>query len=152
MGVPGNCCSPQTVAKAMKVTYSTPFLVIGVFVCLLAVGCEPKKSTSTPMGRSPFASVIVLDDAIVATLPSAPNWRVRNASGESRLTEPSESFILKDGSILELSERHGSYRVTAELAPRQGLTIVSRFDARSFGDGVTHDKYFIVAKTTAPDP
>ena len=142
---------PQTFAKKMKIAHVTPFLVIGALVYLLAVGCKSKKPPSTQERRSPFHSVIVRDNSIVATLPNAPRWQVREGSDESRLTEPSESFILKDGSSLKLFERHSSYLVTAELTPRQGLKIESRFDARSFGDGVTQAEYFISALTPMPD-
>jgi len=96
---------------------------------------------------SPFQSVSVHNDKIIATLPAAPRWFVQASSAGARwLSQPGESFTLQAGSSLRLVEKHSSYQATAQLAPTPGLRIESTFDASDFGGVITNRSYFISAK------
>ena len=119
--------------------------LLSALVGIVAGGCDSPVLTPAP-DRSPFHSVIVSDDTIVATLPEVSSWLVDDGSTESRKTKPGESFVLRAGSSLSLYERHSRYRMTAQIIPTAGLTVESTFDARSFGDGITKKKFFIAAK------
>jgi hypothetical protein len=129
----------------MKTSNAPLMLCIAAILCILTLGCESKKEQSSP-NKSPFQSIVIGDNAIVATLPEYNGWMTDDEAGQSRKTKPGESFILTAGSTLKIFDRHASYRVTAELSPRQGLIIESRFDARSFGDKVTTQSYFVAAE------
>ncbi|OYV06939.1 MAG: hypothetical protein CFE26_03595 [Verrucomicrobiales bacterium VVV1] len=84
---------------------------------------------------------------VIGTLPTTPpNWIVTEGSAPPRVTKPGESFVIPIGSTLHFSEKHQSYRVTAQLKPDQGLIIESRFDGRSFGDEIVERNYFISVK------
>lgn len=95
---------------------------------------------------SPFKSIVVSNDVIVATLPAAPRWFVQVDSAESRQSEPGESFTMQAGSSLRLVDKHSSYDVTAQLAPTPGLKMESTFNASDFGRENTKTNYFIPAK------
>jgi hypothetical protein len=129
----------------MKIPSFTPALLIAIGIPFFISGCEAEEPA--PANRSPFQSILVRDNTIVATLNKAPRWMISDNTDQSRLSKPNEALILKAGSSLELAERHGSYRVTAELSPRQGLIVEATFDGRSFGDEITTKKYFIPAET-----
>ena len=118
--------------------------LLTTLIGIVAGGCD--SPVPAPADRSPFHSVVVFDDTVVATLPEVSSWLVDDGSTESRKTKPSEAFVLRDGSSLFLYERHSRYRVTAQIIPDAGLTIESTFDGRSFGDGVTKRKFFVAAK------
>ena len=119
--------------------------LLTALIGVVAGGCD--SPVPAPVAdRSPFHSVVVREDTVVATLPEVSQWLVDEGSAEPRKTKPGESFVLRAGSSLSLYERHSSYQVTAQIIPTAGLTIESTFDARSFGDGVTKKKFFIAAK------
>lgn len=119
-------------------------LFLTSLIGIVASGCD--SPAPAPADRSPFHSVVVRDGAIIATLRAKPTWLVTVGTAEPRLSEPEEAFTMHAGSVIELSERHSSYQVTAQIVPTAGLTIESTFDARSFGKGVTKRKFFIAAK------
>lgn len=118
--------------------------LLTILIGIVSGGCD--SPVSAPADRSPFRSVVVRDGAIVATLPTTATWTVIEGASEPRRSKPEESFTMHAGSVIQLSERHSSYQVTAQIIPTAGLTIESTFDARSFGDGVTKKKFFVAAK------
>jgi hypothetical protein len=117
-------------------------IAIGLICFSLAISLS-----AAVAGTFPFESVIQRNNSVVATLPGTPRWLLKQASKETRLTNPGEAFTLQDGDSFSLIERHSNYRVTCRISSgRAGLEIESTFDARSFGDGVTKKKYFIPAQ------
>jgi hypothetical protein len=120
-------------------------LVIGIMTPRYFIDREDIPATP-PIARSPFHSIVVRDGAIVATLRPRPTWLVQEGTMESRLSKPEESFTMHAGSVIRLTEHHASYHVTAQIFPNEGLMIELSFDARSFGDGVTKNKFFVAAK------
>jgi hypothetical protein len=110
-------------------------LLLTVLVGIVAGGCD-SPVLRPDADRSPFHSVVVRDDTVVATLPEVSQWLVEECSAKPRKTKPGESFVLRAGSSLSLYEHHSSYQITAQIIPTAGLTIESTFDARSFGEGI----------------
>jgi hypothetical protein len=95
----------------------------------------------------PFHSVVVRDDAIIATLPNiGTRWIVREGTADSHLSSYGEAFTLKAGSSLHLIEHHSSCQATAQLTPSPGLKMESHFDGSSFGTTNTDKSYFIPAR------
>jgi hypothetical protein len=114
------------------------------FIGVITGGCN--SPDTPPNDRSPFQSIVFRDGTIIATLPATPRWLIRVGTAESELSKPEESFTLLAGAVIRLSERHSSYKVTAQIVPTAGVTIESTFDARSFGKSVTKRKFFVAAR------
>ena len=124
-------------------------ITICVAVAVLAVVIiRQKRSVHPPpsSGGSPFQTIATQDGTIVATLRADQRWLVVVGTTEPRLTKPEESFTMLPEAVIRFHERHSNYQVTAQLSPVAGLVIESTFDARSFGDGITKETYFIAAK------
>ena len=94
-----------------------------------------------------FASVVLQDPTVVATLPSDRRWLVKIDSAEERLSSAGESFPLRQGTSLSLIEHHSSYQITCHISPpAAGLQVENTFDAHSFGGTTTKKSYFIKAQ------
>ena len=120
-------------------------IVTFAFIGLMSASCA---TTNAPASsdKYPFHSVVVRDDAIVATLPNIGTRWIVEGTAESHLSRYGEVFTLKAGSSLRLIEHHSSYQAIAQLAPTPGLKIESHFDGSSFGTTNTDRSYFIPAK------
>jgi hypothetical protein len=93
-----------------------------------------------------FQTVVIRSNTIIATLPANGRWLVADGSGKTRLSESGESFSLRAGSSLRLTEHHSSYVVTPQFSSLAGLRIESTFDASSFGGKITNRTFFIPAQ------
>jgi len=93
--------------------------------------------------ESPWRSLSVREQTVVATLPKDRRWLVTYNKQEPRLSAFGESFSLRVGDSITLSERHGSYTFTPRFVPHPpGLECVHVFDARSFGGGTKRSTSF----------
>ena len=93
--------------------------------------------------ESPWQSLSVREQTVVATLPKDRRWLVTYNKQEPRLSAFGESFSLRAGDSLTLSERHSSYTFTPRFVPHPpGLECVHIFDARSFGGGTKRSTSF----------
>ncbi|MEO8385966.1 MAG: hypothetical protein ABI583_12035 [Betaproteobacteria bacterium] len=101
-------------------------------------------ATEAPSG--PFQSVVRDGDSVVATLPARLKMQVtEGAGGRYRITQPGEAFRLQVGTTLVLAERHGSYRISAQVAPTAGIVVDATIDTRSMGGTLQSKQYFVPA-------
>jgi hypothetical protein len=93
---------------------------------------------------SPWQSLSIREQTVVATLPKDKRWLVTYNGQEPRLSTFGESFSLRAGDSLTLSERHSSYTFTPRLVPHPpGLECVHVFDARSVGGDTKRSTSFL---------
>ncbi len=86
--------------------------------------------------ESPWQTLSVREQTVVAMLPKNRRWLVTYNKQEPRLSAFGESFSLRVGDSLTLSERHSSYTFTPRFVPHPpGLECIHVFDAESFGGG-----------------
>ena len=112
-------------------------------VLALAAGAGPAETAGA---LTPFESVVVRGNTIVARLPTGLRLHVtEDAGAEPRLTQPGEAFTLGPGASLMLTERHSSYLVTARMQPISGVEVSATIDRRSMGGEVSKKQYFIRA-------
>jgi hypothetical protein len=96
---------------------------------------------------SPWQSLSVREQTVVATLPKDRRWLVTYNKQEPRLSAFGKSFSLRVGDSLTLSERHSSYTFTPRFVPHPpGLECVYVLDARSFGGGTERSTSFFPAR------
>ena len=127
-------------------------LIAAIFLLCLTIlafcffGASPEPATPrTP--NSPWQSLSVREQTVVATLPKDRRWLVIYNKQEPRLSAFGESFSLRAGDSLTLSERHGSYTFTPRFAPHPpGLECVCVFLAQSFGGGTERSTSFLPAR------
>ena len=121
--------------------------LFAIAICLCAIALlsdSPRTEESAP---SPFESVLVRHDAILATFPAVGiRWHIESGSSPRRISEYGEALTLQAGASLRLSERHSAYSFTVQLKPTPGLHVKSTFDGRSVGGSVTNQSYFIPAR------
>ena len=97
--------------------------------------------------ESPWQSLSVREQTVIATLPKNKRWLVTLNKQEPRLSAFGESFSLRAGDSLTLAERHSSYTFTPRLVPQpSGLHCVFVFHAESFGGGTERSTSFIPAR------
>jgi hypothetical protein len=93
---------------------------------------------------SPWQSLSVREQTVVATLPKDRRWLVIFNKQEPRSSAFGESFSLRAGDTLTLVGRHFSYTFTPRFTPHPpGLECVHVFDARSFGDDIKTSTSFL---------
>jgi len=104
-------------------------------------------SSNAKDADSPWQSLSVREQTVVATLPKDKRWLVIFNNQKPRLSSFGESFSLRAGDTLKLAERHTSYTFTPRFAPQPaGLQSVFVFHAESFGGGTERSTSFFPAQ------
>ena len=114
-----------------------------VILWLAVSGLMPSHAADdTP---SPFSSVVVRGDVMVATLARNHEWHVAKGSGATRLASEGESLQLRDEELVFLAEpHHAIYRLKCHLSPPPAsVEVESRVEA---GSRPFEKKYFIKAQ------
>src|SRR3954447_1481780 len=105
-------------------------IVLAAAGALLAVALGATALTITWWeAPSPFTSVVLQGDAVVATLrPGGPFILFRSGSHQAQFISGAESFQLQDASSVLLNSAHESYQIACHThRPPAGLQIQSRF-------------------------
>jgi hypothetical protein len=111
----------------------------------MAFGSFPLQAAD--ITNTPFQSVLVREDTIIATLPgSGIRWLIESGSTPRRSAKYGEAFTHHAGTSLRLTEKHSSYSFTARVKPFPGLKVVFTSDTRSFGGTIISKTYFIPAR------
>ena len=111
-----------------------------------AVAFFPFVGGATETMSGPFQSVVRDGDAVVATLPARLKMQITEGSGNRyRISQPGETFRLRNGDTLILTERHSSYRILAQIVPTAGLVVDATADTRSMGGSLQTTHYFVPA-------
>jgi hypothetical protein len=129
--------------RRLKVSLKRASLLASAVALALGLAAAmPARSVEPP---APFESVVANGQTIVATLPVRVRLQVIETTSKPRLTQPGEAFTFAAGASLLLTERHSSYRVTAQLEPRAGVHVIATIDTRSIGGTLSRTQCFIRA-------
>ena len=106
----------------------------------------PFVACATETMSGPFRSVVLDGDSVVAALPERLKMQVTEGpSAKYRISQPGEVFRLRGGTSLVLTERHATYRISAQVVPTAGLVVEATIDARSTGGNLHTKHYFVPA-------
>ena len=109
------------------------------------IGAE--MSRADELACAPFATLQRRGDAIAATLPSDSRYLVVNTP-DLRMSDTGESFVLADGAVLVLAERHFNYRITCRMSPAPARLHIEFIDAMPAPDAPMPSR--VCAVDTAP--
>jgi len=97
----------------------------------------------------PFEHVSLSNNTVLASFPTnGPIWRCKiGNNGTSFPSSPGQTISLTNEQTIFISERHVSFTIWPQLSETQSLfRCYSRFDARSFGDGISSTNFAINLK------
>jgi hypothetical protein len=107
----------------------------------LASAKDPNKEPDRKP-KSPFQTITVNDDTIVATLP--PDFRrwVAIDNGGLRLTRPGEALSIRAGQVLHMGADNAGwvYAFKPRFQPTAGLEVTCTYDTTTVGFGWSNPK------------